>query len=338
MVTKRNQVMFFASPINPKQNTEKNRYPYLFANLSYLRKKYFEEMPLKILSFGCSTGEELLTLTKFFPADIIYGAEIDEMALSAAREKTKEIKNISIIDTKTSTLGEYGPFDLIICNSVLCVTTNDSRRLQELLPFERFEALLNELIKLLSQRAILSIINSSYLPSSSRKFYESLIPIRSHFAFGSYIPVFDSDYNLIMSRKKHKSFAAYVLEEKHSAINKKELFDAIWTNNKYISTERLSFDNMINRFNAFDYHYPFQGTPNFEKSAENIILPIKWDWYFSNTCYDNENKYKNWQRFFKQSFDKNFTHFLDEIGTNMLPRFLFEFQKSGEIIDLSNYN
>lgn len=68
--------------------------------------------PRRILSFGCSTGEELLSLKDCFPNSEIYGAEIDPLRMEEARRKT-----LCRVDSLENLLGN---FDLIFAMSVFC--------------------------------------------------------------------------------------------------------------------------------------------------------------------------------------------------------------------------
>ena len=58
--------------------TAMDRYPRIF---SESRDYFGNQKKLKILSFGCSTGEEVMTLRRYFPNAVIVGAEINRRAL-----------------------------------------------------------------------------------------------------------------------------------------------------------------------------------------------------------------------------------------------------------------
>jgi hypothetical protein len=68
--------------------------------------------PRRILSFGCSTGEELLSLKNCFPSSEVCGAEIDPSRMEEARQKT-----LCRVDTLENLPGD---FDLIFAMSVFC--------------------------------------------------------------------------------------------------------------------------------------------------------------------------------------------------------------------------
>jgi chemotaxis methyl-accepting protein methylase len=60
--------------------TAMDRYPRIF---SACRDFFGDRQDLKILSFGCSTGEEVLTLRRYFPSAFITGAEINRRSLAS---------------------------------------------------------------------------------------------------------------------------------------------------------------------------------------------------------------------------------------------------------------
>ncbi len=63
--------------------TYMDRYPTIFSACRY----YFDgKQDLKILSYGCSTGEEVLTLRRYFPNAHIIGADINKHSLARCRK------------------------------------------------------------------------------------------------------------------------------------------------------------------------------------------------------------------------------------------------------------
>lgn len=87
--------------------TQNNRYPLIFEQCTkYLR---FFAMP-KILSFGCSTGEEVKTLNDYMPHATIIGVDINEWCINQCRKNntspfhffysriSKEFENLQDLD------------------------------------------------------------------------------------------------------------------------------------------------------------------------------------------------------------------------------------------------
>ncbi len=140
--------------IHQKNNTtEYNRYPKIFEEC----KKYFKKPP-KILSFGCSTGEECWTLANdYFPDSKITGIDIDKNILYKA-ELQNHHKNITYTDKLT------GKYDLIFCMSVLCrwEDTKDKADCSSIYHFKQFEEQLMKLDSHLNKGGLLVIYNANF--------------------------------------------------------------------------------------------------------------------------------------------------------------------------------
>ncbi len=64
--------------------TQGNRYPVLFR---LAREKLGDGPALQLLSFGCSTGEEVFTLRKYFPDATIKGIDINPHNISVCEQR-----------------------------------------------------------------------------------------------------------------------------------------------------------------------------------------------------------------------------------------------------------
>src|SRR4051812_759619 len=82
-----------------------------------LRRYVPSDAGLAILSFGCSTGEELVSLAALFPGARLFGCDIDWHNLSAARALLG--RAATIFESRDDEIVRHGPFDVIVCNSVL---------------------------------------------------------------------------------------------------------------------------------------------------------------------------------------------------------------------------
>ncbi|ESQ74710.1 hypothetical protein ABAC402_12455 [Asticcacaulis sp. AC402] len=76
------------------------------------------DRPLRILSFGCSSGEECLDLADIFPNAVIKGVDLDDKALERAAAISHD--RISIEKSTYEAISSGGPYDLILAMSVLC--------------------------------------------------------------------------------------------------------------------------------------------------------------------------------------------------------------------------
>src|SRR5262249_14240005 len=95
--------------------TGMDRYPDIFKAC----KDYFRsQLEPKVLSFGCSTGEEVLTLRQYFPDAWITGADINKRNLSHCRKLVVDSR-INFVHSDLATIQKHGPFDAIFCMAVL---------------------------------------------------------------------------------------------------------------------------------------------------------------------------------------------------------------------------
>ena len=161
--------VIFLKLLNPKNVhqttalTALNRYPRIFAAC---RDYFGGKRDLNILSFGCSTGEEVLTLREYFPDARITGAEINRRSLAVCRNLQTDDK-ISFVYSEFSELQKCGRFDAIFCMAVLQRTPHHIaekkiRSLKKIYPFEKFERQIVELDKLLVPHGLLVIKFAQY--------------------------------------------------------------------------------------------------------------------------------------------------------------------------------
>jgi len=93
------------------QVTWYNRYPEVFQTC----KDYFEEKgkkDMRILSYGCCTGEEVVPLRNYFPEATIIGAEINQRSLEICRERKLDDK-IKFVLSSQKNIMEHGPYDAV---------------------------------------------------------------------------------------------------------------------------------------------------------------------------------------------------------------------------------
>jgi len=144
--------------------TADNRYPEL---LDFVGR----EMPSarRILSFGCSTGEELVGLRQRFPAAYIVGAEIN---FRSRRIATRRVANDPL--AKVVKPGEIdGDFDVILALAVLQrepqkIAEMEVQDLTPFYPFSRFDSAVDGLVRRLRPGGLLCVANAHYRIEDSR--------------------------------------------------------------------------------------------------------------------------------------------------------------------------
>ena len=159
--------------IHQKNNaTLYNRYPNIFKEVS----SNFTN-PKSILSFGCSTGEEMRTLKDiYFKDSDIYGVDVSQDCINLCRNEFGADKVMYYDDF----FNENKKYDIIFAMSVFCKWedtefTDDSSLIY---PFESFENALNVLDSKLNEGGLLVIYNSNYLFFES-SIYKKYLPLPS---------------------------------------------------------------------------------------------------------------------------------------------------------------
>jgi hypothetical protein len=140
-----------------------DRYPTIF---SACRDYFSNKQDLKILSYGCSTGEEVLSLRRYFPNAYIVGTDINKHSLEICRKLHMDDK-ISFIYSETSEIQRQGPFDAIFCMAVLQRKPHDIvakgiTNLKKIYPFERFEQQIIEFDHLINPNGLLIVHFTQY--------------------------------------------------------------------------------------------------------------------------------------------------------------------------------
>ncbi|MFN8583636.1 MAG: methyltransferase domain-containing protein, partial [Gemmatimonadaceae bacterium] len=145
-----------------------DRYPAIFGAVrDYLAGRE----GIRILSFGCSTGEEVLTLRSYFPKARIVGAEINPRSLAVCRARAVD-EGITFIESTTKNVRDAGPFDAIFCMAVLqrnphAVESQGITDLSGTYPFARFDEQVSEFARLLAPGGVLVIHHTQYIFSDA---------------------------------------------------------------------------------------------------------------------------------------------------------------------------
>jgi len=148
--------------------TWSDRYPGIFAAC---RAHLGDGPALRILSFGCSTGEEVLTLRRYFPSATIVGAEINERSLAACRRLPADDR-IVFIRSDRAAVRVHGPYDAVFCMAVLQRTPHGieergTTNLRWIYPFEKFDAQVRELDGQVRRGGLLVVHNTQYVFADS---------------------------------------------------------------------------------------------------------------------------------------------------------------------------
>lgn len=146
----------------PVPATRLDRYPLAFR---FARHWFEGRKDLRILSYGCSTGEEVLTLRRYLPGATIKGIDVDARAIASARALTAGERDI-MFEVAATTAGEPERcYDAIFCMAVLRDPRFDlpaTRRATGRLTFAAFEAEIDALLLCLKPGGLLFIAHGNF--------------------------------------------------------------------------------------------------------------------------------------------------------------------------------
>jgi hypothetical protein len=139
----------------------------------------------RVLSFGCSSGEECVTLADYFPKSEIIGADLNMLILLKARKHRSD--RIRFVYASDRTLSNFGGFDAVFCMSVL--RTSARRRLAGLYPFEVFQERALFLESLVRPGGLLVFHNTTYrFGDTAYKYNYERIPVDAPHDEGVFLP------------------------------------------------------------------------------------------------------------------------------------------------------
>jgi Methyltransferase domain len=160
--------------------TSLDRYPAIFSavRLYSEQNRATSQGKRKILSYGCSTGEECFSLRKYFPDDDIYGCDIDQQVLAIAKRRSVG-DNITFFHSTPTEITRLGAFDIVFSLSSLCFYPEANVKYRRNpFSFSQFRTNVEILDANLKQNGILIVYNANYsfleLPISSR--YHVILP------------------------------------------------------------------------------------------------------------------------------------------------------------------
>lgn len=144
--------------------TRLDRYPAVFAHVQQLCAANASP---HILSFGCSTGEEAISLRTYFPGATIVGADVNRYSLRVARRQAAGTGAKFILSTELA-VKDNGPYDIIFCMAVLerapeQVRNHNIQDISALYPFSKFEEQLAALDRSLRPGGLMVVKFAQYL-------------------------------------------------------------------------------------------------------------------------------------------------------------------------------
>jgi 2-polyprenyl-3-methyl-5-hydroxy-6-metoxy-1,4-benzoquinol methylase len=148
----------------PVNDTWPDRYPYIF---SFVRNEVGIDRAVNILSYGCSTGDEVFTLRDYLPRAAIKGIDINAGNIAACWRRLRRAPDPGVsFATASSTVDEPGNcYDVIFCMAVLRherLSLPGVTRCDHLLRFEDFAGAVADFHRCLKPGGLLVIRHSNF--------------------------------------------------------------------------------------------------------------------------------------------------------------------------------
>ncbi|MBO9524073.1 MAG: class I SAM-dependent methyltransferase [Nocardioidaceae bacterium] len=185
-----------ANLFQPYTTTSADRYP---GELAAVRETVGE--PARILSFGCASGEELLTLRRAFPAAAIHGIDINPLAVRTARKRVRGDRAITVTRAADAAAEPPSSYDVVLALAVFRhgALKHAPARCDELIRFADFERTVTGLAAAVRPGGVLVIrhANFRFTDTAAAAGFEA---VRTGFGSGSAAgptPVYGPDDRLL---------------------------------------------------------------------------------------------------------------------------------------------
>jgi len=187
--------------------------------------KHRNPASIKILSFGCSIGDELASIKLVFPQAKIFGCDVNKRLLDICKKSFGEY--ISLFESSRVNIVNNGPYDLIVASAVLCRNPTP-KDYAKAFPFSQFDDIVGLFDECLSENGIIAIPNSGYLFSDSSQ-YNKYTPIRSDVVHGStFVDVFHKNGSVFLKQERSYGINIYSKHGDWRGMDEESAFDCIF--------------------------------------------------------------------------------------------------------------
>ncbi len=145
-------------------HTLPDRYPWLF---QFAAESLAESSDVHLLSFGCSRGDEVFALRKYFPTAVIKGIDIDprNIAYCESRILRQLPRRVSFANARSVECEADASYDAIFCLAVLCrgdLTATNAQSSAPSFLFEHFEAIVADLARCVKPGGLLFLLTTNF--------------------------------------------------------------------------------------------------------------------------------------------------------------------------------
>lgn len=143
-------------------DTKSDRYPEVFSYASTLLSCTPRDR-LRLLSFGCSTGEECFSLRRYFPTAWIDGIDVNKKNIRVCEARNQDPRIRFGLST-ANLVGRHRFYDAVFAMSVLCrwPQTKEVDSSADVYPFDKFDETVRTLDSLVGPNGLLVIYNANF--------------------------------------------------------------------------------------------------------------------------------------------------------------------------------
>ena len=184
------------SLFQPFTDTFPDRYPQLFR---FVREQVGDAPSHRILSFGCSTGDEVFTLRRYFPLSTVKGIDINPRNIRVARRRLNELHDPKVVlEVANSTVGEpSNRYHAVFCMSVFrhggLGESGIDNRCDHLIRFEDFERATSDIARCIVPGGLLLIGQSNFRFGDARSSKDFDVVFQIDGTADKRTPMFDRD-------------------------------------------------------------------------------------------------------------------------------------------------
>jgi SAM-dependent methyltransferase len=196
-------LLYFERPrdlFQPEPTTAENRYPTLF---QFVRDHLGDWADGRILSFGCSTGEEVFSLRRYFPIARIKGVDINRRNIRECRERLARIggdPGLSFEIAGSAVAEPTACYDAVFAMAVFRHggLGEAPPRCDHLIKFGDFERSVGELARSLKPRGLLVLRHANFRfgDTATASAFRRICVARSN-PKGAQTPVYGRDNRLL---------------------------------------------------------------------------------------------------------------------------------------------
>lgn len=195
--------LHFARPcgaFQPFNDTQQNRYPQIF---SFIQSTLGRDSRIRILSYGCSTGDEVFSLRRYFPRAVIRGLDINPGNVAVCRKRLRTVPDpdISFGVARSTEAEASSSYEAIFCMAVLrhgSLGLPGVTRCDPLLRFEDFARTVADFERCLKPGGLLIIRHSNFrlCDAPAAKSFETILRVPHR----NQTPLFGPDNRLLPER------------------------------------------------------------------------------------------------------------------------------------------